>query len=203
MSSGYEKIYQNILPLLAAADLPKQALTMGLRPLADGTVPVTFLTRDYLITPEGVAPVDGGQVNINTLSVLAYYLLSSGHGEPSPHYLPMENLTGMVKSQKAHAQSLMVKPLLTTFGNDYASFCENAIRLKGSYEGCAPCGGHCWLFLILPKIPVKIIFHEADAEFQADIRVLYPANAVVFFEFECLAFMHGCFCDALMAKPKK
>ena len=86
----------------------------------------------------------------------------------------------------------MNTPLERYFGNDYVKFGEAAVKLGGIEEE-PQVGKHLWRFDVLPKIPLKIVFYEADDEFPFDIQIMLDKTALQFLEFEWLAFMVGCF----------
>jgi hypothetical protein len=198
MRSGYERIYLDLLPRLLQCDLVESARRLGLPVLGNSEVAVDFCGREYVITPTGVNPVDGKPVDVNFRSVLAYYLLSKGRGEPEYSFVPLTRMTGMIAGQKTFDQGLMVKPLIREFGVDYDKFQFAARQLGGVLESPAEDGGHRWTFLVLPKIPLRLVFYEADDEFPADIQLLLDRTAPKFMEFECLAFLSGCFAKSLI-----
>lgn len=140
--------------------------------------------------------MDGQPVNVNSRSVLLYYLLSRGQGDPENDYVPFESFARMAGG--LHGQSrLMNSPLERYFGNDYPRFNVAAAKLGGIEAESQP-GKHLWSFVVLPKIPVMIVFYEADDEFPVTIQVMLDQTALHFLEFECLAFMVGCFTQALI-----
>ena len=75
---------------------------------------------------------------------------------------------------------------------------KKLIDQLGGLEEESQMGKHLWKFIILPKIPLKIIFYDADEEFPVDIQIMLDKTALQFLEFECLAFMVGCFVRALI-----
>ncbi|HTY25918.1 MAG TPA: DUF3786 domain-containing protein [Desulfomonilaceae bacterium] len=110
--------------------------------------------------------------------------------------IAFESIPGMIGG--LHGQSrLMNNPLERYFGNDYVKFGEAAEKL-GGVEEKPQLGKHLWSFDVLPKIPLKIVFYEADDEFPAEIQIMLDRAALQFLEFECLAFMVGCFVRALI-----
>jgi len=199
MITGYERIYLDLLPRLAKCDLAESAQRLGLKVLASGEVMADFCGRQYLITPAGVEPADGQPVHVNCRSVLAHYILSQGQGEPEHSFLPLARLTGMIDGQKSFDQGLMVKPLLREFGDDYPQFQTAARQLGGVLDSGSNDGGQRWTFAVLPKILLRLVFYQADDEFPAEIQLLFDRAALRFMEFECLAFLSGCFTNALIA----
>lgn len=195
MTSGYDSIYLGLIPRLADCDFRESAERLGLD-YANGAILVHFLQRDYWITREGVEPLDGKPVHVNNRSVLLYYLLSPGRGDPGDEYILFENFPRMISGLNTQTQ-LLNSPLERYFGNDYAKFRAAAIQLDG-HEVESSSGKHRWKFRVLPKIPLEVVYYGADDEFPVDIQIKLEKTALGFLEFECLAFMVGCFVHALI-----
>jgi len=195
VNGGYDSIYFGLISKLSELDFQESADRLGLEYVYGG-VQVRFLKRDYRITTDGVEPLDGQPVNVNNRSVLLYYLLSKGQGDPEDSYVPFESIARMISG--LHVQTrLMNTPLERHFGNDYQNFAEAAVKLGGIEEE-TQAEKHLWRFDVLPKIPLKLAFYEADDDFPAEIQIMLDQTAIHFLEFECLAFMVGCFVRALI-----
>lgn len=200
MTSGYEQIYLDLLPKLSQCDLVESARRLGLEVLPGGEICADFCGRTFLISHEGVTPADGQPVNVNFRSVLAHYILSKGRAEPERQFLTLSRMTGMPDGQKTFDKGMMVKPLLRKFGNDYLGFQSAALRLGGVHQSASDGHEHRWTFTVLPKILLRLVYHEADDEFPADIQLLFDRAAPRILEFECLAFLSGCFIQSLIAE---
>jgi hypothetical protein len=194
LQGGYDSIYLGLVTKLPECDLQEAAHRLGLD-YAEGGVHVRFLTREYRITQDGVQPLDGQPVNVNTRTVLLYYLLSKGQGEPGDSYVPFEAIPRMVGGLNLQSR-LMTAPMERYFASNYSKFSEAATRL-GGIEQETQVGKHLWRFNVLPKIPVKLVFYESDDEFPVSIQIMLDKTALQFLEFECLAFMVGCLVHAL------
>jgi hypothetical protein len=195
VNRGYDSIYLGLISKLSCLDFQESAVRLGLE-YVDGGVRAYFLKREYQITTDGVEPLDGQPVNVNNRSVLLYYVLSKGQGEPENSYIPFESIPRIIGG--LHAQSrLMNAPLERYFGSDYVRFSEAARKL-GGFEEESQVGKHLWRFDVLPKIPLKLVFYDADDDFPAEIQIMLDKTATQFMEFECLAFMVGCFVRALI-----
>ena len=195
MIGGYDSVYLGLITKLSGCEFQEAAGRLGLE-YVDGGIQVCFLRREYRITLDGVKPLDGHPVNVNTRSVLLYYLLSKGQGDPEGSYVLFEAIPRMISGLSAQSR-LMNAPLERHFGNDYAKFSDAALRLGGSEEESGV-GKHLWRFNALPKIPLKIVFYEADDELPASIQIMLDRTALRFLEFESLAFMVGLFARALI-----
>lgn len=197
MSSGYEQIYESLIPKLSQCDFIEAAERLDLSLQPNGTLSVNFLGREYEISSRGVNPTDGKPVNVNNRNVLAYYTLSKGMGEPVFSYVPISYLagTGIIFSSNI---KWMTDPLGKIFSGNYVAFSETMCRLGGSFNGKLKSGGYSWLLNILPKIPLQIVYNEGDDEFPCDVQILFDKNASRFMEFECLAFLEGCLVRAII-----
>ncbi|MDA8407567.1 MAG: DUF3786 domain-containing protein [Deltaproteobacteria bacterium] len=195
MQGGYESIYLGLITKLSECDFHESAERLGLE-YVDSAVQISFLKREYRITLDGVEPLDGQPVNVNNRSVLLYYLLSKGQGDPENSFISFESIPRMISGLSVQSR-LMNTPLERYFGNDYVKFSEAAVKLGGIEEE-PQLGKHLWRFDVLPKIPLKIVFYEADDEFPVEIQIMLDKTVLQFLEFECLAFLVGCFVRALI-----
>lgn len=202
MRSGYEQIYEGLLQKLSECDFSEAAGRLGLSLWPDGGMSVNFLGREYEISESGVNPTDGKPVDVNNRSVLAYYALSKGVGEPAFSYVPLSELTGSKIVFSYKNSKWMTDSLGQLFGGDYEKFSETMCRLGGVFNGKLNSGGYSWLLKALPKIPIKIVYYDGDDEFPCEVQILFDKNASRFMEFECLAFLTGCLVKALCITAK-
>ena len=183
-----EYYYNNQMAALAEADLAAMASPLGMAADAEGRVPVKFFGRDYLVTSGGVEAVGGHPTTNDHKSVIAHYLTNGGSGELTGEYVPIGRLTGMVQTG-ANPSGDLTAPLTERFGDKYEAFAEAARKVGGQHEGRSPSGGEAWLFKPLPKLPIQIVFFEADDEFPAEVKVLFDSSATKFVSYECLEVM--------------
>lgn len=197
MNSGYEQIYEGLIPKLRECNLSDAAQRLGLPLRPDGSISVSFLGRDYIISSHGVNPADGKTVDVNNRSVLAYYILSKGIGEPAFSYVPFSHLanTGIAFNSNI---SWMTDPLGERFSGDYSTFSETMTKLGGIFSGNLKSSGYSWILKILPKIPLNILYYEKDDEFPCEVKIMFDKHASRFMEFECLAFLKGCLVRAII-----
>lgn len=197
MLNGYEQIYESLLPQLRECDFLEISERLGLSLKPDGSLSVNFLKREYGINSHGVSPADGKPVDVNNRSVLAYYTLSKGAGEPALSYVPIAYLAGTGIRFGTNIK-WMTDPLGKAFSGDYATFSETMGRLGGVFSGKLKSGGYAWLLQVLPKIPLQIVYYDGDDEFPCEVQILFDRNAARFMEFECLAFLEGCLVKAMI-----
>lgn len=201
MRSGYEQIYESLLPKLSECDFSEAAGRLGLSLRPDSGMSVNFLGREYEISSRGVNPTDGKPVDVINRIVLAYYALSKGVGEPALSYVPVSDLTDAKIAFNINLK-WMTAPLGNIFSGDYEGFCEIMRSLGGVFNGRLNSGGYAWFLKVLPKIPLQIVYYDGDDEFPCEIRIFFDRNASRFMEFECLAFLEGCVVRALIMNAK-
>ena len=198
MLSSYDVIYEALLPKLNQCNLQESAARFGLDTNSNGDIIIEFLKRNYLISNAGVTPVDGKLVNINNRSILIHYVLSQGIGDPVYSFKPLFRMTTIFSSGDTGKVSMIDAPLIKTFGNDVNKLAETIVKLGGKSEHSREPNSRCWRLEVLPKIPVKIIFREADEDFPVEIQTQFDESAPEFLEFECLAFLCSCLVRALI-----
>jgi len=197
MIRGYEQIYEGLISKLNTCDFSEVAERLGLPLKPDGALSVNFLGREYEISSRGVNPTDGKPINVNNRSVLAYYVLSRGVGEPAFSYVPISYFAGTGILFDTNIK-WMTDPLGRTFNGNYAAFSETMRRLGGAFDATLKSCGYSWLLKALPKILLQIIYYDADDEFPCEVQILFDKNASRFMEFECLAFLEGCVVRAMI-----
>jgi hypothetical protein len=202
-SGGYEKNYQGLIRLLLEHDFKANNGRLGLRD-AEGGAEASFLGRDYRISKEGVEPLDGKEADPNFRSILIHYAVSPGTGEPGEEFLSLSQLPGVLRGRREPGKDILNQKIVRHFGGlSHEDFKKAALKLSGEYLGEHPTGGRLWLFKVLPKLHMEVVFYEADEEFPVDLKVLFDSNAVNYLEFECLAFLNGCLVDALVRAQER
>lgn len=196
--SSYDIIYEALLPKLAECNLAESAARFNLPIDSDGQITINFLKRDYLITNTGVIPADGKPVNINNRSILIHYVLSQGTGDPVYLFKHLFRMTTIFSCGDTGKANMMDAPLIKAFGNDVDKLDKTIIKLGGEPELSRDSYSRSWLLEVLPKIPVKFIYREADDDFPVEIQTLFDESAPEFLEFECLAFLCGCLVRAVL-----
>lgn len=199
MATGYERIYQSLLPRLAECDIVEQAKRLGFTPEGEDSARAVFLGRTFLITPQGVDAIDDDSpALINNRSLLIYYMLAEGGIEPRYAFLPIERMVGTIDGQGEEEELHMKNILLQESEGNYDIFAAAAEEMGGEYIGRL-LGGECWQFMVLPKMPMRMVFFEADEEFPAELNILFDETAPYYLNFECSTFLAGGACRELTA----
>jgi hypothetical protein len=193
------------LEALASVDVRGRAGAMGLALDPSGTKAIaSFLGKEYLIGADGVTEASGENVTVSMRSVLAAYLASPdrgpGGGGGTGGYVPYGRLAGGRPGEAPVGVSpdSVFKPLGDRFGADHALFRKAALALGARDMGVGSSGAAGYLFEGLPRLPVRVDFHEADEEFPAEIRVLFGADALEVVPREALELLVMCLTVALL-----
>lgn len=183
----YEKVYQELLPRLASADIAGAARDLGLA-MQDGAALVPCFGRDFLVGKDGITLASGEKAPLNHRIVLAYYLMHGGRGENAERFVPYRELPG--GQDFARSLSEIVEGRAAKFFGRKLDLLNSAAKALGAVSGedYAP-GDASFVITALPKLPLLMSFYDADDEFPAEAKVFYDITAPNFLDMECLAVL--------------
>jgi len=185
--NAYEKVYQGLAPKLAKADFAGPAQDLGLARREDGLV-IPLFGRDFVVGREGAAPLDHGPAEVADRIVLAYYAMHGGRGEPAESFRPYRELPG--GADFSRSLSVMINdPMARRFAHRLPNLEAAARKLGGSQAGYELSADFHYQFIALPKIPLRLVFNDADEDFPAEARVFFDITAPNFLDMECLAVL--------------
>jgi hypothetical protein len=205
MQRGYEKTYDWVVKLLQDCDFEDSAKRLNLPPASGDEVLVEFVGRTYLVGRQGVSlaeekipwSVDSEGFELNLKSVLGYYVLSDANLDPLNDYRVITSFSGGVFREGGEGD--IYNNSLGRVYADYRKFCAVAELLGMEEEESKPNLKYAWRHKILPKIPIKIVYYEGDDEYPTKLQLLYDKTAILFYKFEPLSVLNGCYIQALAA----
>jgi len=187
-SSVFEETYTNYLEQIARLDFKKIADQLGAE-MADDELIIPFFGKPHRISVTGITAPSGSRPNFSVCVILFKYLLLC------PDHDPVENDWVSFKDFKDSAP----------FSGAFVNYTEIALakyfsgHLKVLETACRGIHGHppgasfsydlCVQFKALPKIPLLMLFNDADDEFAAQCRVLFERRAENYLDMECLAMV--------------
>jgi hypothetical protein len=203
---GYEKTYDWVTKLLGDCDFEDSAKRLDLKLISGDEVALEFLGRTYLAGRQGVSlaeekipwSVSTEGFDYNLKSALGYYVLSDANLDPLDDYCVITSFSGGVFREGGEGD-IFNNPLGKVYGADYRKFRGVAELLGMAEEESRPNLKYTWRYRMLPKIPVKIVYYEGDDEYPTRLQLLYDKTAILFYKFEPLAVLNGCFIAALAA----
>lgn len=202
--SGYEKIYDWVVESLVDFDLEANAEPLGLKIHPEGGVVVSLFGRDYLVTNSGAKALDGQRTSFNHLSLVAHYAMSQGRSPASGDFMKLSALSGIPAGTASggYDRNALSMPLVKRFGHDPEALEEAVMKLGGRREAKSAGPTREYLFEAFPKIPLKLIFEEADEEFEPDFHVMFDSRSIEYMEFEALGFLGGILIHDLLGQKE-
>ncbi|GHV15642.1 hypothetical protein FACS1894219_12620 [Clostridia bacterium] len=195
--TGYESIYNGLLPRLRGLDFSEAAERLGLTLISPDIIRMRFIGSEYEIRRGEIVSLDPeAYTNVNFLSVAAYYVLSGGSKAQTGEFLPLRSFSEIKLSGAMSNVDWMSDPLCREYSGD-DNLAAAAVSLGGISVGEAE-----WEFAVLPKVSMRLRFIPADDEFPCETKISFSSNAGNYLEFECLAFLQGCFVKAMCEKMR-
>jgi hypothetical protein len=194
----FEKVYRDYLAQVSGLNLTGKEDLLGIRIEKDG-IGVPLFRREYRVTYSGITDADGNQP-LHAISVLlCRYLILCPETEPRDG-----------KEWVSYKDFMDATPFVSGFVNNT----EKAIakhftgKVKVLEDACRELGGvHAsdglsydlaMKVFSLPKIPLYLLFNDADDEFPAECRVLFERRAEKYLDMECLAIAGWLLTDCLL-----
>ena len=192
----FEKTYQDYLAQVKKLDF--QAVAQNTATQWDGKgVTVPLFGVPYRVSGDGISDPSGREPSYSIKVVLCQYLLlhSSNHSD--------DNAWVSYKDFKDAA------PLAHTYHvNIEAGIAETFEgRLNALEKKCMTIGGYgyseklnydlCIKFDALPRIPILLLFNDADDEFPAQCLLLFEQRAELYLDMECLAILGSLLAELL------
>jgi hypothetical protein len=207
MKKGYEETYKWVVNLLQQCNFADSSKRHNIKQTSQDEVSVEFLGRIYLVSKNGIKlaeqkiiwPDRTEEFDYNLKSVLGYYVLSEAGIEPFGDFCTLSSFSNGVFRENYESGVLNSCPLGKVYGADYQKFCNDAKRIGMVFEKNKSSGQYIWQYMLLPKIPIKLIYYEGDDEFPTKIQILYDKTAIQYFKFEPLAVLNACFIKGFSA----
>jgi len=186
--SVFEETYRNYLSRIEGLDFQKIADRTGAEKLGEELI-VPFFGKPHRISSGGIIEPDGNRPNFSVCVVLFKYLLLC------PDYDPVEKDWVSFKDFKDSAPlagaffNYSEAPLARYFSGRLKDLATACRKIRGQLPAAAFSYDLCMQFDALPKIPVLLLFNDADEEFAAHCAVLFERRAENYLDMECLAMV--------------
>ena len=192
----FEKNYRNYLTQIGRLDFTARAGNLGARMERRGLV-VPFFGQPHRISSDAISGPDGKRPDYSICVVICKYLLMC------PKAVPPEADWVSYKDFKNSA------PFVSGFTNNteqaiarHFSGCLAVLEKACSKIGGQPSDAELaydlkMVFHPLPKVPLFLLFNDADEEFPARCAVLFEKRAETYLDMECLAVLGWLLADQL------
>lgn len=171
---------------------------LGIR-VTDNGINIPFFNRQYRLASDGVFDQDGHQPIFSVSVVLCRYLIMC------PAHVVHDGAKWV-----SYKDFLDAAPFAGAFSvntedaiaRNFSGRVESLSRACRDLGGLDPHDGLAYDLAVimrgLPRIPLYLLFNDADDEFPAQCRILFERRAEQFLDMECLAILGWLLSDYLM-----
>ena len=198
----FEIIYNDYLQQVAKLDLSGKTELLDVRVDGDA-VEIPFLNEIYTIRPEGIADRNGNRPQHSVSVILCKYLLLCP-GAPNDDrrlvtYKDFRDAAPYVMGFRNTAES----PVFRVFSGKIDALEAHSLELGGKSVDLGISCDLSYVFRALPKVPIYLVFNDADEEFPADCSMLFEKSAEHYLDMECLAMIGMILAEWLAGKEQE
>jgi hypothetical protein len=187
-SDVFEKTYRDYLEQIKGFNLESFKQKLGVE-VQDDEVIIPLYGEPYRVSENGIIDPSGKQPSLEISVILFKYLLLCPDTDPTE------------KDWVSYRDLKDSGPLTVYFANDVERAIAGHFKgaLGGFEEAGKAIGGYrpdidvsydlCMQFDALPKVPVIVLFNDADDEFPAQCSLLFERRAESYLDAECLAMI--------------
>jgi len=163
-----------------------------------GYVDLDYFSHQLRVFKDQVCYPAGVEANPWDAILLYNYLASQGREEPSGNWITYQSLPNSVSKTKTLKR--LEGELAAHFAGKQAQLAEQAAHLGAQPAQVAEDADLQLNFLPLPKVPVLLLFWEADPDegFPAQVHFLFDGNVSDYLDLESLLFLVEQLSDRLM-----
>ena len=181
--------------------LARLSSKLGLK-IENDFIELPFFNRKYIITDHAITDEEGKRVSHATSVVLCKYILLCPDDVCSDAdlmtYKDFKDAAPYVGGFRNTAEH----PIAAFFEKKAAELEERSRKLGGKpFQSEVACQ-LAFQFLALPRIPIILMFNDADEDFPSQCVLLFQKNAQTFLDMECLAMLGSTLARLLQKKRR-
>jgi len=197
LAIALEALQEKVAPL----DFAALAEVLGARYHEDNGRPcldLTYFGHQVQVCKDQVCYPEGVEANPWDAILLYNYLASRGGAEPTGTWITYQSLPNSVSKTKTLKR--LEGELATHFAGRQNQLAAAAAPLGGEPVKVAEDADLQLIFQPLPKVPVLLLFWDADPEedFPAQVHFLFDGNVSAYLDLESLLFLVEQLADRLM-----
>jgi hypothetical protein len=200
--SVFDETYEKYMNRVAGIDFKSIEKKLGLR-VRENDVAIPFLDKSFTFSKKGLMNPSGKQPPLETSVVLCNYLLRCPDMEPvNDDWVSYRDFkdSGPLTTYFANA---VEKPIADHFSGRLGALEKSCRALGGSSPDLELSYDLFMQFRPLPKIPVLLLYNDADDEFPAHCSILFERRAEEYLDAESLAILGMLFSVRLKKKADK
>ena len=155
----------------------------------DRTITVPVFGRPYRVSPEGIYRPDGNPADYTTTVIVCRYLLHSTDVEPIPHrwqsFKDFPDAAPLVGYFSVNVEAVIARH----FSGRLDRLRNRVEQLGGRPHPMELSSDLVVGFDALPRVPIVLVFTDADEEFAATSTVLFESRARHYLDMECLGMI--------------
>ena len=152
----------------------------------NGTLLLKCMGREFAIDASGEVATKG-HITPWMKILLLHYIKIGGSAELSGKWVSFSELkSGMVKASSFTREC--EESLRSLFDGDTQKAGSMIERFGAEKQEGFPTS-HAWHIVLLPKIPVMILYWPADSEFASKVKILFDSTADRFLDVESIMFL--------------
>jgi Domain of unknown function (DUF3786)/Putative Fe-S cluster len=161
---------------------------------------LTYYGREVKVFKDEVRYPPGQEENPWDAILLYNYIASQGHRPASGQWIKFQGLPNSVSKTKTLLR--LQKQLAEAFNGKTEILNRKARELGGEPATVAQEADLQFLFQPLPRLPLLLVFHDAEPEenFEAEAHFLFDAQVMDYLDLESLLFLVERLMDQLMEK---
>ena len=167
------------------------ATCSGFKKIKDKKLQVPFLNRTYHVGYPDFSFTDSAdesaEVPIQEQVLILHYMSAMRSTAPNGTWIAYREIPGASFYFSAFVKRA-IDPLKKVFGKNTDALISAAEKLSGKRIDVGDAG---FEFSVLPKIPLQLIIHEGDEEFEPEANILFDGTAGEFLSPEDAAWLAG------------
>lgn len=186
--SVYETTYRYYLEKLKTRPFAGRSEILGIREAGDA-VWVPYFGRSWRLTADGLADEAGNRPDFADCVVVCRYLIMAPAFEPSQNQWVAFRDFPDAGPLTVFWSDAVEAPLARTFArrvDTLVSICEDLGAIPPDMDIACDC---CRRFTPLPKVPLLLIFNDADDDFPASASLLFEKRASTYLDAESQAIL--------------
>ncbi len=166
----------------------------------DGGYRIGFFDQQYTITKDNIVNTDDRNASHTVSVILCKYLLMC----PDK---PLEDSSLVTYKDFKDAapytggfHNTAERPIVLKFTHNINGLEKRCLALGGEYFASEVSCELAMRFMALPKVPIILLYNDADEEFPAQATLLFQKNAASYLDMECLAMIGSALAHYLIGK---
>ncbi len=198
----FEKTYLDYLKQIADMNFEPLAKVLG-ADVEKGKITISFFEKPYRVSEKNITDASGKKPPFQECVVLCKYVLLCPDNAPTEgDWVAYRDFKDSGPLTVFFANSVE-KPLAEHFAGRLAELEKSGKALGGFTPDIEVSYDLCMQFNALPRIPVLVLYNDADDEFPAHCSILFKQNADKFLDGESLAILGDIVSKNLIKNIKK